>query len=124
MEHIVDFPSDSVGTIYFRVGGRRRWVKLCPARARFYLGTGLEYRLVLRCMESGDAINRLKGVKVELFKEVSISFMVAETDYRDSMTGGSRWLDPLLEEWGSDVRSVLPAGTNVEFCVELIPVPE
>jgi hypothetical protein len=87
----VEFPTErSLGEVCWRRSGRRRWRKLCQAQGVVELPAGMEYCLKVsgNFMAPGEVPMRLKGISLDSFAEVQLTFLWFRIDYADSLCSG------------------------------------
>jgi hypothetical protein len=120
---VLEFPGeDSLGQLYARRYGRKRWRKLGDARGRIALEPDSEYKLRLSnfVFVPESIVRSLAGVNCDLLTEIEIPVQVPEKDWWDQAVCGDSWLQRLVEREKAQVRAALRTLARLVFTLELV----
>ena len=112
----ISFPEDkSIGTIYSRPSGAKRWTRFAEARGQVLLDDGKEFRLKIARPVYGAsaAAALLQTVNCDRFLEIEVSVPVSSKDYADQAVSGSRWIDALLIDTRNQLSDILCTTAHV-----------
>lgn len=110
------FPEDkSIGTIYSRKNGTKRWRRFAEAQGNVLLADGQEFRLKITSPVYGAsaAATLLEKVNCDRFLEIEVSVPVSSKDYADQAISGSPWVDALITDTRNQLANILCTTANV-----------
>lgn len=120
-EQAISFPDDrSLGYLYSRKVGGKRWIKCADARGRVLLDCGRRYRLKIIRLVYGpeDAMRLLDGVDCDQLEEIEVSMPVGKGSLFDQVATQTWWVDKVLAK----TRAELVNGLKTTARVVLKPV--
>ena len=115
-EQAISFPDDrSLGSLYSRKVGGKRWIKCADARGRVLLDCGRRYRLKIVRPVYGpeDAMRLLDGVDCDQLEELDVSVPIAGKDLFDQALTGTRWVDEVLAKTHAELVNGLKTRARV-----------
>jgi hypothetical protein len=115
-EQAMSFPDDrSLGSLYSRKVGRKRWIKCAHARGRVLLDCGRRYRLkIIRpVFGAQDATRLLDGVDCDQLEELEVSVPIAGKDLFDQALTETRWVDEVLAKAHAELVNGLKTRARV-----------
>lgn len=115
-EQSISFPDDrSLGYLYSRKSGGKRWIRCADARGRVVLDCGRRYRLkIIRPVYGAeDAMRLLDGVDCDQLEELEVSVPIRSKDFFDQAVTGTGWVDKVLAKEQTELANGLKTTARV-----------
>lgn len=119
-ERVIVFPDrGSIGRLYRRPAGRRRWTPWCGAKGEVLLQPGTEYQLRLSSAiyRPPDLARVLASVDHDELDEIQLHFRVRQDLWFQILFGP--WQQQLLHEWEQEIRQHFRTRARLVFKMRL-----
>jgi hypothetical protein len=118
---VLELPADrSIGDLFVRPRGRKRWAKFGGVMGRVALDPANEYKLRLSaCLFAPrQCLSILEGVACDLLVEIEAPLLVSKRDWFSQAVDGVDWLRQAIERERAAIQAELGGKVQLTFDIE------